>query len=135
MVNSILDDVKKALGLDSAYTAFDPDVIMHINSVFTDLCDIGIGPATGFMIADNTTTWDAFIGTDLTLNSVKSYVYLCVKRLFDPPTTSFTIDSMNKLIDEALVRLSMRREATAWVDPNPPPTIPPYSEPPWWQIY
>lgn len=134
MTGSVLDDVKKLLGMDATYTAFDIDVIMHINSVFNVLCDLGIGPTAGFMIMDNTTTWDAFLGTDLNLNQVKSYMFLRVKRLFDPPTTSFAIESIDRLIQEAEWRLNVKREGESWTDPNPPP--PDYlSEPPWWEIF
>lgn len=134
MTSSILNDVKKLLGMDATYTAFDTDVIIHINSVFNVLWDLGIGPTTGFMITDDTTTWDAFIGTDLNLNQVKSYMFLRVKRLFDPPTTSFAIESTDRLIQEAEWRLSVKREGESWTDPNPPP--PAYQlDPPWWEIF
>jgi hypothetical protein len=134
VASSILNDVKKLLGMDATYTAFDTDVIIHINSVFNVLWDLGIGPTTGFMIMDDTATWDAFVGTDLNLNSVKSYVFLRVKRLFDPPTTSFAIESTDRLIQEAEWRLSVKREGESWTDPNPPPTYP-QTEPPWWEIF
>lgn len=135
MPNSILDDVKKLLGIDPSYTAFDTDVIIHINSVFTILHDLGIGPTDGFMIMDNTVTWDAFVGTDLNLNSIKSYFFLRVRMLFDPPTTSFVIESMNKQIEELEWRLSVKREGESWTDPNPPPPTFPETEPPWWEIF
>lgn len=135
MPNSILDDVKKLLGIDPSYTAFDTDVIIHINSVFTILHGLGIGPTDGFMIMDNTVTWDAFIGTDLNLNSIKSYFFLRVRMLFDPPTTSFVIESMNKQIEELEWRLSVKREGESWTDPNPPPPTFPETEPPWWEIF
>lgn len=134
MTTSILDSVKKILGLDPSYTAFDTDVILHINTVFNVLHGIGIGPTDSFMIEDNTATWDAFVGADLNLNAVKTYVYLRVKLFFDPPATSFVIESMNKQIEELEWRLSVKREGESWTDPNPPP--PAYlSDPPWWEIF
>jgi hypothetical protein len=123
VTNSILNDIKKVLGLDPSNTSFDTDVIIHINSTFADLSDIGIGPSGGFMIADNSVTWDAFIGTtNLSLNRVKTYISLKVRMIFDPPQTSFVIDAYNKLIEEAFWRMSVREEATGWTDPNPPST-------------
>jgi hypothetical protein len=122
--------------MDPSYTAFDTDVILHTNTVFNILHGIGIGPTDSYMIEDNTATWDAFVGSDLNLAAVKTYVYLRVKLLFDPPTNSFVIESTNKQIAELEWRLSVKREGESWTDPNPPPPQPPYQlEPPWWEIY
>lgn len=117
---SILTDVKKMLGIDSSYEVFDADILIHINTVFSTLNQLGIGPTTGFMIEDDTAEWDAFLAGDLRLNSVKSYVYLRVRLLFDPPQTSYLIDSQRKQVEEFEWRLNTYREETAWVDPDPP---------------
>jgi hypothetical protein len=117
--DSILNSTKKALGVDSTYTAFDVDILMHINSAFATLNQLGIGPEEGFSIEDATPTWDAFLGTDKNLNSVKSYVYIKVRMLFDPPTTSFLIDALNKQATELEWRLNTYREGSAWTDPDP----------------
>lgn len=129
MEPSILKSVKKVLGLDADYTAFDLDILMHINSVFTILQQLGIGPDTGFAIEDDTATWDTFLGTDPKLNSVKSYIWLRVRLLFDPPQTSFLIQAMEKQIQELEWRLNVNREAVSWVNPLPPP--PPSEEVTW----
>lgn len=131
MTASILDSVKKVLGMDPSYTAFDPDVIMHINTMLSVLNQLGIGPDAGFMIEDNTATWDAFLSTDSRLNLVKTYVYLRVRLLFDPPTTSFVIDAMAKQIAELEWRINVKREGESWTDPNPPPMVASWSEPCW----
>lgn len=115
---SILNSIKKNLGIAADYTAFDADILMHINSVFSTLNELGIGPDAGFMIEDDEPTWDAFIGEDLRLNSVKTYVYLRVRLLFDPPTTSYLIAATQEQIKEFEWRLNAVREKTAWVDPN-----------------
>lgn len=119
MENSILISTKKILGLDADYTAFDLDIITHINTAFSTLTQLGIGPAEGFMIEDEREKWDDFIDidSDLQLNSVKSYVFLRVKQLFDPPTTSYLIDSTERQIEQLEWRLNVHREETAWVDP------------------
>lgn len=120
MDKSILTNVKKMLGLDKDYDAFDMDVIIHINSVFSTLSQLGIGPVNGFMIEDDILTWDDFFEeSDPRLNSVKTYVYLRVRLLFDPPATSFAITAMEKQIQELEWRLNAYREVTAWTDPIP----------------
>lgn len=115
---SILDDTKKILGIDSSYTAFDLDLITHINSVFTTLNQLGIGPLQGFRIEDNTSKWEEFIGDDLNLNSVKTYVYLRCRLLFDPPTNSFLIKSLDEQIREMEWRLNVHREEEVWTEPT-----------------
>ena len=120
MDESILTSTKKVLGIDESYTAFDTDIIMHINSIFAVLTQLGIGPVEGFAISDSTATWGSFLGTDLQLNSVKTYVYLRVRLIFDPPATSFVLNAMQEQIRELEWRLSVRREETGWVDPNLP---------------
>lgn len=108
MAASILDTTKKALGIDSEYDAFDSDIMMHINSVFFTLNQLGVGPVDGFNIDDDTTTWDSFIGTeDKNFSVVKSYMYLRVRLLFDPPSTSFAIEAMKKQVEELEWRLSV----------------------------
>lgn len=119
MIASILTSIKKVLGLPPEHTAFDEDVIIHINSVFSTLQQLGVGPAEGFMIEDNSVTWDAFLGGDPVLNNVKSYVYLRVRMLFDPPSNSFTQTAMEKQITELEWRINVNREQLQWVDPDP----------------
>jgi hypothetical protein len=117
--DSILNSVKKILGIAEDYTAFDVDILMHINTVFATLNQVGVGPVEGFMIEDDTSTWDAFLGTDLRRNNVKTYVYLRVRMLFDPPATSYLIDALKEQYKELEWRLNVYREETAWVDPDP----------------
>lgn len=119
MSESILTSTKKILGLEDDYTAFDSDIIMHINSVFSILNQMGIGPENGFAISDAEETWDTYLDDDLRLNSVKTYVYLRVRMLFDPPTTSYLINSMKEQIQELEWRLNTQREGVSWTDPNP----------------
>lgn len=118
MTDSILNSIKKILGIDSTYDVFDVDILIHINSVFSTLNQLGIGPDEGFMIQDETAEWTDFLGTDLRLNSVKTYVYLRVRLLFDPPTTSYLIESLSKQLQEIEWRLNVHREDLSWVDPE-----------------
>lgn len=121
MENSILISTKKILGLAQNYDVYDLDIITHINSAFSDLTQLGVGPANGFMIEDETPEWADFFGTeDFQLNSVKTFVYLKVRLIFDPPQTSYLITAMEKQIEQIAWRLNVHREETAWVDPDPP---------------
>ncbi len=132
MDQSILNSTKKVLGIAEDYTVFDLDIITHINTAFSTLTQLGVGPTTGFMIEDNTAVWADFIEDDLDFqwNSIKSYVFLKVRQLFDPPTTSYLIAATQKQIEELEWRLNAHREETDWVDPNPTPIYPegPYGE-------
>lgn len=109
-MESILTSVKKLLGIDEEYKQFDTDIIIHINSVLMVLTQIGVGPSEGFSISDEFSTWEEFIGDKPYLNSVKSYVYLRVKLLFDPPLSSAAMDSITKLANEFEWRLQVAAE-------------------------
>lgn len=109
-IDSILDGTKKAIGLGADYDVFDPDLVMHINSVFFTLNQLGVGPDSGFAITGPNETWATFLGADLRLNAVKSYVFLKVRLLFDPPATSFAIAAMEKQAQEYEWRLNVHVE-------------------------
>lgn len=121
MEQSILNSTKKILGIAADYTVFDLDIITHINTAFSTLTQLGVGPVGGFMIEDDSAEWADFIADDIQNNSVKSYVFLRVRQLFDPPSTSYLISAMEKQIQELEWRLNSHREETGWVDPNPAP--------------
>lgn len=107
---SILASVKKMLGIIEEYSAFDSDIIMHINSVFSTLTQLGIGPSDGFAIKDSETRWSDYISDNKKIEFVKSYVYLKVRMLFDPPLTSSVLDSMNRMASEYEWRLQVASE-------------------------
>ena len=103
-MESILDSIKKLLGIQPEYRAFDEDLIIHINTVFIILNQINIGPEEGFMIVDGSESWDDFVkGINETM--VKTYIYLKVRLMFDPPTSGVLVDSMNGMISELEWRL------------------------------
>lgn len=104
---SILDSVKKDLGIMPDYTHFDPDIIMDINTALSILTQLGVGPASGFSISDNTAEWDDFIPDDPRLEMVKSYVSKKTKQLFDPPNTGPLSDAFNKVLDELVWRINV----------------------------
>ena len=112
MEESILTSVKKVVGLASAYTEFDEDILMHINSTLSTLTQMGVGVDGGLVIQDATPEWSAFIAEDAELYSmVRSYVSLKVKMLFDPPSTSFTINAFNEQLKEYEYRMNLVRES------------------------
>jgi hypothetical protein len=119
METSILTSTKNVLGIAEDYTVFDLDIITHINTAFSTLTQLGVGPVNGFMIEDETAVWDDFIAGDDQYNSVKTYVYLRVRMLFDPPQTSYLITAMKDQISELEWRLNIHREETGWTNPEP----------------
>ena len=111
-MESILTSIKKLLGYEEETTAFDDDIIMHINSVFADLAQIGVGPSEGFSISDAVKTWRDYIGNDLSVANVKQYVYLKVRLVFDPPTNSSVLASMERTIEKLEWRLNVASDTT-----------------------
>ena len=112
-MDSILTSVKKMLGIAEEYEQFDADIIMHINSVFMILTQLGVGPSEGFSIEDNSAIWSDFIQDSTNIESVKSYVYLRVKLLFDSTSLgSPVIEAMNRQISELEWRLNIEAEST-----------------------
>lgn len=109
-MNSILTTVKKMLGLDSDYEAFDVDIIIGINSALMTLTQVGVGPRKGFSIRDSTETWEDFVGDRKDLEAIKTFVYLRTKLIFDPPTNSFTIEAMERQAEEYLWRINVNAE-------------------------
>ena len=111
MNESILTSIKKILGITEDYEHFDADIIMHINSVFMILKQLGVGPTEGFSINDKTATWDEFV-SDKQMEAVKSYVGMKVRLLFDPPLNSAVMECMNRMINELEWRLNAEAEST-----------------------
>ena len=130
MAESILDSVKQALGVPVEETAFDSELVLHINAQLSTLRQLGVGPADGFMITDKSSTWEEFLGDKLKkMNDAKTFMAFRVKLLYDPPPTSFVIDAMKEQIQEASWRLNVSREETDWVDPDPVVVVDPDADP------
>ena len=106
-MESILTSIKKMLGIVEEYEHFDADLIMHINSVLSILTQLGVGPSEGFSIKDKTASWNDFLSDSKNLESVKSYVYLKVRLIFDPPLTSSVTEAINRMISELEWRISV----------------------------
>jgi hypothetical protein len=126
MEQSILNSTKKVLGLVPEYTAFDEDILVHINSTFSVLHELGLGPEETIIVEDADAVWGDLVLTTRELNLVKTYVYLKVRMLFDPPTLSYLIDAMNKQIVEYEWRLTNFRESTpdtSYVVATPDPEV------------
>lgn len=99
-MDSILTSVKLLLGIPEDYEQFDMQIMMHINSVFMVLSQLGIGPEQPFSILDKSTTWSDFDTQGHSLEAIKTYMYLKVKAYFDPPSNSFTMDALDKQAKE-----------------------------------
>lgn len=125
MEHSILNSTKKVLGIDPSYTAFDQDILTHINAVLSTLDQLGFGPVEPLYVEDEEPVWTDFEADPLLLNHIRTYVYLKVRMYFDPPATSFVLAAMEKQAEELEFRLSLAREGTDWVDPDPVPVPPP----------
>lgn len=111
-MESILLSIKEMLGPSAEDPHFDPQIIMHINSVFMDLTQIGVGPSDGFIIEDETALWTDFVSDTKKLAAVKSYMYLRVRLLFDPPASATIVEAMNRDIDRYEWRLNHAVEIT-----------------------
>ena len=107
MNRSILSSIKKLLGLEESYTHFDAEITMHINSVFLNLYQMGVGSLTCFSIVDKTPTWEDFFGTETPVEAVIQFVYFKVRLAFDPPTSSFVMESIQRQIAELEFRLGV----------------------------
>jgi hypothetical protein len=130
MEQSILKSTKKVLNVASDDPSFDLDIITHINTAFSVLNDIGVGPQGGFVIEGEEEEWETYFPNEddpaklkVQLSKIKTAVFLRVRLLFDPPTVSYLLDSTKELLRETEWRLSINREETEWVDPAPPDTV------------
>lgn len=109
-MESILTSIKKLIGITAEDTSFDHDIIFHINSVFWDLNTLGVGPSEVFRIEDDTSTWNDFMSDTTKFEALKSYMYLRVKLLFDPPASSVVVESMKREIDKWEWKLNVAAE-------------------------
>lgn len=109
-MESILTSIKKLLGIQEDYTHFDDDLIMHINSVFMILNQLGVGPEEGFIIEDDSAYWEDYISDPVKLQAVKSYIHLKVKLIFDPPASSTIMECYKQMINELEFRLNVAAE-------------------------
>lgn len=114
-MESILTSIKKMLGIAEEYEHFDIDIIMHINSVFLILKQLGVGPAEDFFIKDKSSKWSEFMLNNTQIELVKSYMYLKVKLMFDPPANSAVIESINRQIGEFEWRLNVAVDQTEFI--------------------
>ena len=109
MDESILNSVKKKLnGMAPEYTAFDDQIIDHINSVFQILYQLGVGPSVPFTIEDESAEWSDFTSDIAELSMIKSYVALKVKKIFDPAQSGAVAEAENRMIDEMEWRLNVQ---------------------------
>lgn len=106
-MDSILQSIKKLLGMDASYEAFDADIIMHINTAFAVLKQLGVGPPNGFSITDGSAVWSDYTTDDAFNEAVKTYIYLKVKLIFDPPSSGAAVETIKEVIKELEFRLNV----------------------------
>jgi len=126
MEASILKSIKKMLGVGDDDDSFDLDIMTHINTAISTLTDLGVGPADGYVVDDVEDDWDDFVpdADKVKQSKIKTLVYIKTRLAFDPPESSYLLDALDKQKTELEWRLSVNREETGWVDPNPPVTVP-----------
>lgn len=107
-MESILTSIKKILGIYEEDASFDVDIIMHINTVFMILRQMGIGPANGFSITGSYETWNDYLSDISLIESVKTYIALRVRLIFDPPASSTMVEAINRTITELEWRLNVQ---------------------------
>ena len=112
MDESILIEIKKMLGLDSDYTAFDTDLIILINTAFLGLIQCGLSISSNFSVTGDSEKWKDFLPNDNCYLAVKTYVFLSVKLIFDPPSSSFVLDAYNKQLEELRWRIGLQSDPT-----------------------
>jgi hypothetical protein len=112
---SILDSVKKAIGMDPEFTAFDLDVVLFTNAAFGVLRQLGVGSNSGFIISDNVTLWEQYVADLRLLGMVKQYIFMSVRLALDPPATSFGIDAIKNQMEMLGWRINVAAE-----EANPP---------------
>ena len=117
--DSILISTKKVLNIGTEHSVYDLDTIMHINATFSIINQLGIGPADGFFIEDELAKWEDLQVPANQLSMIKTYIFLKVGLLFDPPGTSFLIEAKNKQLAEYEWRLSLNREALVFNPAEP----------------
>lgn len=117
MQDSILMTIRKLVCGDPYADHFDTDLLVHINACFSILNQLGVGPENGFAVTDETQSWSSYIADNRTLNMVKTYVTLKVKKIFDPPLTSSVLEAMDKEISQLEWRLNVA------VDPVKPTSV------------
>lgn len=111
---SILESIKQVLQIEPGYDVYDLDILMHINTGFTELWQLGVGDLNeAFYVEDKDTKWSAFIGDIPNIQSVKTYMSMYVRLKFDPPSTSYAIAAMERQLEEIKFRLNITETAPA----------------------
>ena len=107
-MESVLISIKKLLGIAEDYKCFDSEIIVHINTAFMTLQQLGVGPEEGFSITGEFDEWKSFLGDSKQLEAVKTYIYLKVRTLFDPPSSTAVLTSYENQIKEYEWRLNVQ---------------------------
>ena len=110
-MDSILNTIKKLLGIDADDDSFDVDITIGINAAIFNLSQMGVGPNNSFILTSVDQKWSDYMGTNVVnLESIKKYLYLKTKMVFDPPTNSTVIESINNTLKEIEWRMMLAVE-------------------------
>lgn len=112
MDDSILDTIKSMLGIEEGFTGFDTDILIDINAAFLTLNQLQVGPTDGFQVASSEQIWSDFTDDKVMVDSLRPYIYLKTRLLFDPPTNSYLLTSMENQCKEFEWRMNIRGEGT-----------------------
>lgn len=112
-MESILETIKKLLGITIEDTSFDTDIVVFINSAFMDLLQLNVGPSAGFSIRDTSSVWNDFLADSPLLDKAKEYIYIKSKLVFDPPSSSFVLEALDRQLQQAAFRLVVEAEPPA----------------------
>ena len=109
--DSILNSIKRLLGPGADHTEFDQEILMDINGVFFELQQLGVGPEEGFTVYDESAEWIDFTDNENLLSAIKPYMYLKVKLIFDPPTSSSVLTSFENMVNRFEWRINVAAES------------------------
>ena len=118
MTDSILTTIKKMLGIHEEIEDFDMDLIVFINSALAELNQLGIGPKDGFQISGKEETWKQLYNGRKIFNDIKTYIFLKVKVIFDPPQVASLNSAYENQLKEVTWRLNTKRESEEWSRPE-----------------
>lgn len=116
--DSILNTVKKTCGIDAEYDVFDQDILVFLNAAILDLTQNGIGPSEGFVVSDESQTFEDFVGDFKNVGAVATYLSQKTRIAFDPPTSSYVLDAINKNLSELIWRLNLESELMRKTESN-----------------
>lgn len=107
---TILEEVKKFIPIPVDDDSFDTALILHINSLFFELMQLGIGPATIPFSIQNDSEWSDFDCLPQQLDTVKLFICAKTKLQFDTPTSGAVSQALKETVAEVETRLHWNQD-------------------------